>query len=154
MVDTALASLGVHVEPLQVVVEINVASAKISPEKGSVRGKNSGHINATAFTQGHRDTCQPLVELHNNSSGGLVGDILGGISPASYHDLPRSTYLSEKPCNNISKYNGLVCLLVARWRGDASCGPQISFPLVHVTVCGFGIEQQYSRSAINKPSSI
>ena len=46
MVDTPLSCLRIYVEPLQVVVEINGAGAKVSAQKSCVRRKDSGDIYA------------------------------------------------------------------------------------------------------------
>lgn len=41
------------------------------------------------------------------------------------------TYFSEEPCDNVSKDNGFVGLVVVGWRGDTGEVPEISLPLVH-----------------------
>lgn len=41
------------------------------------------------------------------------------------------THLSEEPCDNVSKDNSFVGLVVIWWRRDTSKVPQISLPLVH-----------------------
>jgi hypothetical protein len=41
------------------------------------------------------------------------------------------TYLSEEPCDNVSKDNSFVGLVVIWWGRDTSKVPKISLPLVH-----------------------
>jgi len=63
-------------------------------------------------------------------------------------------HLAQKPSNQVAKNNGLVCFRVIGRRRNARHGPQVAFPLIEVSVGSAGVEQQDSRSAINKPSTV
>lgn len=64
------------------------------------------------------------------------------------------THLAQKPCDQITKYNGFVGFRVAGWRGDASCSPQVAFPFIEPAVAGSSVDEKNPRSALNQPSSI
>lgn len=76
VVYTTLSSFRIHIEELQVVVEVDRTCAKISSEKCGVGGKNGRDINATLLAQRKRNTSQPFVELDNDSFSLFVVDEL------------------------------------------------------------------------------
>ena len=76
VVDAALSGFSVYVEVLQVVVEIDGASAQIAAEEGSVCGEDGRHVDAPLLAQRECDACKPLVELSNDCPLLLVENIL------------------------------------------------------------------------------
>jgi hypothetical protein len=76
VVDATLSGFGVHVEILQVVVEIDGAGAEVATEKSSVSGEDGGHIDLALLAQGESDTSEPFVELCNDSPFFFVVDVL------------------------------------------------------------------------------
>lgn len=76
VVDTTLSGFSIHVEELQVVVEIDGAGTQIAAEEGSVRGEDGRHVDAPLLAQGEGDTREPLVELGNDCSLLFVENIL------------------------------------------------------------------------------
>lgn len=63
-------------------------------------------------------------------------------------------HLSQEPCDQIAEDDGLVRLVVARWRRNAGNGPEVALPLVEELVSSAGVEEQDSRGAINQPATI
>ncbi|KAI6766392.1 hypothetical protein HG531_011614 [Fusarium graminearum] len=76
VVYTTLASFSVDIEPLQVVVKVHGAGAKVSAEKSSVCGKDRRNIDAAPLAEGQGNASKPLVEVSNNSLLLLVADEL------------------------------------------------------------------------------
>lgn len=76
VVDAAVPRLGVDVEVLQVIVEIDGAGAEVSSEEGSVRGEDGRDINAALLAQRQGHAGKPLVEVGDDGLVLLVGDIL------------------------------------------------------------------------------
>lgn len=76
VVNTTLASLGVDIKPLQVVVEIHGAGAEVSAEKSSVGREDGSNVNASLLGEGQGDTSQPLVEMGNDGLFLLMDDKL------------------------------------------------------------------------------
>lgn len=76
VVDTTLASFSVDIEPLQVVVKVHGAGAKVSAEKSSVCGKDRRNIDAAPLAEGQGNASKPLVEVSNNSLLLLVANEL------------------------------------------------------------------------------
>lgn len=71
MVNTPLASLVVHIEVLQVVVEVDTTSTQVPTKEGSVSGEDSGNVNVPLPAQGDSETGLPFVEVGNNGGVGL-----------------------------------------------------------------------------------
>ena len=67
VVDATLSCLRVYIKPLQVVVEIDRASAKVSAQKGCVGREDGGDIYAPPFTKRKTNTSQPFVEMRDHS---------------------------------------------------------------------------------------
>ena len=80
VVDTTLSGLGVNVEVLQVVVEIDRASAEVAAEERCVSGEDGRYVDLALLAQRKCDTCKPLVELCDDGTFLLVEDVLLGIS--------------------------------------------------------------------------
>jgi hypothetical protein len=79
VVDTALASLRINIEPLEVIVEIDRAGTKVSSKKSGVSGKDGSDIDASLLGQRQSDTGEPLVEVGNDRLVLLVTDKLGAV---------------------------------------------------------------------------
>lgn len=155
VVNASLASLCVHIEVLQVVVEIDGASAEVAAEEGSVGGEDGGHIDLALLTQGESNTRQPFVELCNNSSLLLVVDILRFCQQlANLDHAGSSAHLAQEPCNQIAEDDSFVSFMVIRRAGNASSGPQVTLPLIELVVAGAGVEQQHARRAVDQPAAV
>ena len=76
VVNTTLASLCIDIEPLQVVVKVYGAGAKVSAEKSGVCGKDRRNIDAALLAEGQGNASKPLVEVSNDSPLLLVADKL------------------------------------------------------------------------------
>lgn len=76
VVDAALAGLGVDVEALQVVVEVDGAGAEVAAEEGGVGGEDGGDVDAALLGEGEGDAGEPLVEVGNDGLGFFVADKL------------------------------------------------------------------------------
>lgn len=76
VVNASLSSLGITIEPLQVVVKINGASTEVAAEKGSVGGEDGGDVDSSLLAKREGNTSEPLVELCNDSPLLFVVDIL------------------------------------------------------------------------------
>lgn len=63
-------------------------------------------------------------------------------------------YLAEEPCNQVAEDDGLVSLVVARRGRDTGSVPEIGLPLVEVTICRLGINEENAGSALDKPAPI
>lgn len=80
VVDSSFASLGVTVEILQVVVEVNRPSAEITTKKGGVSSEDCGDVDSSLLAEREGHTCEPLVELCDDSSLFFVVDVLQTIN--------------------------------------------------------------------------
>lgn len=76
VVDASLSGLGITVEVLEVVVEINRACAEVATEKSGVSGEDCGDVDPSLLAKGEGHTCKPLVELCNNGAFFLVENVL------------------------------------------------------------------------------
>lgn len=76
VVDTTLAGFVVDVEILEVVVEVDGASAEIATEKGSMGGEDGGHVDVALPAEGNCDASLPFVEVSNDSAVVLTRHIL------------------------------------------------------------------------------
>jgi hypothetical protein len=76
MVDSTLSSLGIHVEKLEVIVEINRACAKVTPKEGSVSCEDSGYVNPPLSAKRESDTGEPLVEMRDHCFRSLIANEL------------------------------------------------------------------------------
>ena len=79
MVDATLAGLGVHIEPLKVVVEVDGAGAQVSPQKRGVGGEDGGHIDAALLAERQTNAGKPLVEMGDDGLFLLVANVLQGV---------------------------------------------------------------------------
>lgn len=78
VVDTALACFVVDIKVLEVVVEVDGASAKIAAEKSRVSGEDGGYVDVSLATERDCETGLPFVEVGNYGLVKLTGDILRG----------------------------------------------------------------------------
>lgn len=69
--------LGIDVEILQVVIEVNGAGAEVSSEQRRVRCEDGCYIQLSLLGQRQGDTSQPLVEMRDDSFLFLVRYKLG-----------------------------------------------------------------------------
>lgn len=69
VVDTTLACLRIHIEPLEVVVEVDRSGAEVASEECGVSGEDGGNVDLALTGQGEGDAGKPLVEVRND---GLV----------------------------------------------------------------------------------
>lgn len=76
VVDAALARLGVDVEVLQVVIEVDGAGAEVAPEEGGVGGEDGRYVDAALLAQGEGDAGEPFVEVGDDGLFLFVGDEL------------------------------------------------------------------------------
>lgn len=76
VVDAALSSLGIHIEVLQVIVEIDGPCAQVAAEERGVGGEYGGNINSSLLAERQANTSKPLVELSNDCSLLLMVDVL------------------------------------------------------------------------------
>ena len=97
MVDSSFSSFRIHVEPLQVVVKVDVASAQVATEQGSVGSEDGSDIDAALLAEGQRYASKPFVKLRNDGSFCFVLDVLpnisrgkGAIVLVSLHTSPRN----------------------------------------------------------------
>ncbi|KAI6772502.1 hypothetical protein HG530_003460 [Fusarium avenaceum] len=115
VVNTTLACLSINIEPLEVVVEVHGAGAEVSAEKSGVCGEDRRDIDAAPLAKGKSDTSKPLVEVSNNGFLLFVAHELNEI---------------KEPGNKVTKNNGLVGLIIARWRRNTGRFPQVGLPLI------------------------
>jgi len=132
VVDTPLSSFMINIKVLQVVVEINTSSTEVSTKQSSVSGKDGSYVNVSLSAKGNSETGLPFVEVSYDCCFGFSGCELISASILSHRGRRiEKTHLSEEPCDNVSKDNSFVGLVVIWWRGDTSKVPKISLPLVH-----------------------
>lgn len=67
VVNATLARLGIDIEVLKVVVEVDRAGAKVSTQKCSMGGEDCRNIYPSFLSQGKGYACKPLVEMRDNS---------------------------------------------------------------------------------------
>lgn len=63
VIDSSFPCLVVHIEVLQVVVEIDGSSTKVSPEEGSVGGEDGRDVDVSLPAERDGETGLPLVEV-------------------------------------------------------------------------------------------
>lgn len=123
VVDTAISSLRIHIKILQVIIEINRASAKVSPEECGMGSKDSGDIDAALFAQWQSYTRQPFVDVSNNCLFLFMGDKLKSVRVGLSRTKTGYAYLSQKPCNQISEHDGFIGLSISRRRRNGCSIP-------------------------------
>lgn len=120
VVDTSFARLVIDIEVLEVVVEINAASAEIPSEKRCVGGKNGGHVNVPFSKKGNRETSLPLVEVGDHRGIGLGSDILSLRVRVRALEFGPEAYLAQEPSDDVAKYYCFVRFMIVWRRGDSS----------------------------------
>ena len=78
VIDAALAGLVINVEVLEVIVEVNTASAQITAKECSMGGEHGRDVDMALSAQGDRETGLPLVEVDDDRCGQLASYILSG----------------------------------------------------------------------------
>jgi hypothetical protein len=76
VVNSTLSSFRIHIEPLQIVVEINRTSAKVTSQESSVRSEDRGNVDPSLAAERQSDTGEPLVEMRDDSLRRLMADEL------------------------------------------------------------------------------
>ena len=76
VVDAALAGLGIDVEELQVVVEVDGAGAEVSAKECGVGGEDGGDVDPPLAAERQGDAGQPLVKVGDDGLRGLMADEL------------------------------------------------------------------------------
>ena len=66
MVDLPLAGLHVHVEVLEVVVEVHGPGTQVSAQQGGVGGEHRGHLRPPQPQHYEANAGHPLVKMSNN----------------------------------------------------------------------------------------
>lgn len=87
VIDSSFSRLGIHVEMLQIVVEIHRASAEIPAQQSSVGSEDSGDIQAPFLDQRNCHTSLPFMEMSNNSRIGWFRILKNGISSSPFRFL-------------------------------------------------------------------
>lgn len=80
VVDTTLAGFRVYIEVLQVIVEIDGASAEVASQERGMGCEDGSHINLTLPAEGQSYTSQPFVEVRNDGFGRFMSDVLHLVS--------------------------------------------------------------------------
>jgi hypothetical protein len=127
VVDTPFTSLVIDIKVLKIVVEINTTSTQVSSEQGSVGSENGSDVDMPLSTEGNSETSLPFVEMSNDGSLGFsASKLLVSCAKGEW----KLTHLSKEPCDNVSKDDSFIGLVVVGRRGDTSEVPEISLPLV------------------------
>jgi len=79
VVYATLAGLGIHIEVLQIIVEVDGAGAEVAAKQRGVRGEDGGDIDAALLAQRDCYPGKPFVELNNDRALPLVKDVLGRV---------------------------------------------------------------------------
>lgn len=80
VVDLPLACLLVHVELVQVVVEVRVAGAQVPPQQGGVRREHRRHVHVARAQRYQADARLPLVEVGDHLRGRAVAVAFGRVA--------------------------------------------------------------------------
>lgn len=89
-------------------------------------GEDGGDIDMALATEGNRETGLPLMEVCDDGRGKLAGYVLDGgkrIGETGVAESKRSTHITEEPCNEVAKDDGVVGFVVIRRAGNASQVP-------------------------------
>ena len=76
MIYASFAGLGIDVEVLQIIVEIDGTGAEVSSEERRMCREDCRHVYSSLLRQWQCDAGQPFVEMDNNGSLPFVCDIL------------------------------------------------------------------------------
>ena len=76
VIDSALARFVINVEILQIVVEIDAASAEITTEESSMGGEHGRNVYVTLAQERDSETRLPLVEMRYDGRSELSRDVL------------------------------------------------------------------------------
>ena len=134
MVYAALSGFVVNVEVLDIVIKVNIARGEVTAKESSVCCEHCRDIDATFPADGDGDTCLPFVEVSDDSSIELPGDILpsghqsGGQN--RWSEKRTIAHLAQEPGYKVTEQDGVIGLNVMRRGRDACEVPQVPFPLV------------------------
>ena len=120
VVDASLAGLGIYVEVLEVVVEIDRPRTEIASEQGRMGGEDSGQIHVPLFGQWQGHPGQPLVKMSHHRQSTLVGDeleedLLARVRVPTAREELTPTYFTQEPRDKITKNNRFVRFRVRGW---------------------------------------
>lgn len=76
VIDTAFASLLVHIEVPEIVIKVYRAGAEVAAEQGGMGSKDGRDVDMTLAAKGDRDSGEPFVKVGNDGGLGLVVDKL------------------------------------------------------------------------------
>jgi hypothetical protein len=76
MIDPSLSCFCVHIEELQIVVEVDRAGAEVSSKEGGVGSEDGGDVHLSFLGQGKGDTGEPFVKVGDDSTVSFAGDVL------------------------------------------------------------------------------
>lgn len=110
VVYTALSSFRVDIEPLEIVIKVDRACAKVTSKKGSMCSEDGRYVNMALFGQRKGNTSEPLVEVGDNRPLLLSIDILIPVSRVLQHDFSRCL---TSPRNQVTRYPKTTASLVS-----------------------------------------
>lgn len=67
---------------------------------------------------------------------------------------PAGTYLSKEPGDKVTEDDCFICFIVTRGRRNGSQIPEVRFPLIQVSIRGFGVNQDDPWSSFNQPAPV
>ena len=134
MVYAAFSGFMVDVKILDIVIKVNIASGEVTAKESSVCREHCRDIDATFPADGDGDTCLPFVEVSDDSSIELPGDILPlGHKSGGQNRWPKRrviAHLAQEPGYKITEQDGVVGFSIMGRGRDACEVPQVPFPLV------------------------
>lgn len=118
-------------------------------------GEDGSDINMAFATKGNSETGLPLVKVSDDGCGGLASDILEKVQETNKQiDELEKTHVAEEPGDEITKDNGLVCLVVIWGTGNAGKVPQITLPLIKTRIHRASVKEQHMRISLDKPATV
>ena len=118
-------------------------------------GEDGSDINMAFATKGNSETGLPLVKVSDDGCGGLASDILEKVQETNKQiDELKKTHVAEEPGDEITKDNGLVCLVVIWGTGNAGKVPQITLPLIKTRIHRASVKEQHMRISLDKPATV
>jgi len=155
VIDTTFSSFVIDVEVLEIVVEIYGTGTEVSTKKSGVGSEDGSDVDMTFTTEGDSEASLPLMKVGDNGCGCLASDVLREVCSGNrLIKESTKTHVAEEPGDEITKDNGLVCLVVIWGTGNASKVPEIALPLIKTRIHRAGIEKQHMRISLNKPATI
>lgn len=155
VIDTTFPSFVIDVEVLKIIVEIYGTGTEVSAKKSGMGSEDGSDVDMTFTTEGDSEASLPLVKVGDDGCGGLASDVLRKVCSGNrLIKESAKTHVAKEPGDEITKDNGLVCLVVIWRTGNASKVPEVALPLIETRIHGAGIEKQHMRTSLNKPATI